>query len=336
MPRVASSIIVLVFACLAGCSAGNTARMTPELAGSGTSTSDRTAKNLYVADLSSVTIYAPGSDSILRSISSLSPSALAFNSSSNLFVANVPVGERGDVKVFRAGEPPPLRTITTGVDEPRVLAFDAVGNLYVANSYFEVAVYPPGSSSPSRYLKAFYSAAVIFDHSGNTYVASDPSPYGGRGGSKILVYSPRGTLLRTITSGLEGPIALAFSEGGYLFAANYNGNDVTVYAPGKTSVVRRISAGIRGPDRLLFDRSGNLYVANNIASDVTVYAPRKSTALRTIREGISHPATMAFDSSWNLYVANSKSVTEYGPGGSSPMLTITNGIRSPIALGFGP
>jgi hypothetical protein len=266
----------------------------------------------------------------------LSPSALAFDSSQKLYVANIPVGSSGNVRVYRNGMPPVLRTITASIDEPRVLGVDSTGNLYVGNSYFKIEVYAPGQNSPLRSLKIFYPAAIIFDGADNCYAASDPSPYGGRGGSKILVYSSDGKWLRTIRTGLHGPMALAFSGAGNLFVANYNGNDVTVYAPGKSRVYRKISKGIDGPVGMHFDSSGNLYVANSLASNVTVYAPGKSTVLRTIRNGISHPTAMLFDASGNLYVANAKNVTVYGPGENSPKLTITDGIRSPIALGLGP
>jgi sugar lactone lactonase YvrE len=330
------SLVILACTALAGCSSGTSAHMTPTLAGPNASASSGPGQNLYVANLDTVTVYESGSNSILRTLSHLSPSALAFASSGKLYVASIPVGGIGNVKVYRNGMPPFLRKITAGIDEPRVLGVDATGNLYVGNSYFKVQVYAPGQDSPLRYLKVFYPAAIIFDQAGNCYAASDPSPYGGRGGSKILVYSSDGKWLRTIRTGLHGPIALAFSGSGNLFVANYNGNDVTVYAPGKSRVYRKISKGIDGPVGIRFDSSGDLYVANTLASDVTVYAPGKSTVLRTIRNGISHPTAILFDASGNLYVANAKNVTAYGPGEGSPKLTITDGIRSPIALGLGP
>lgn len=291
--------------------------------------------NLYVANLATVTVYAPNSDSVLRTISKVEPSAIALNAFGNLFVANIPTGKTGNVTAYRVRKSTILRKITQGIDEPRALRFDSAENLFVANSYFRVAEYAPGESAPSRYFPAFYPAALILDRFLDLYVATVPSPYG-HGHSQVLVYAPHGKLLRTISQGLATPIALAFSNTGDLFVANYASDDVTVYPPGKTYVGRTISQGIKRPYALAFDKSGNLYVANNAASTVTVYAPGSSTPLLTIHQGVSHPSALIVDVSGNLFVANARSISVYAPGKATPSRTIVKGINSPIALAFGP
>lgn len=294
------------------------------------------SEHLYVADYAAVTVYAPKGGSPLRTIGNLEPSSIAFDAAGNLYVANVPVRGNGNVTVFRAGKNSVLRKITQSLDDPRAMIFDASGNLYVANSYFRVAEFAPGQNSPMRYYKVFYGSAMLFDAAGRFYAASDPSPYGGQGGSKILVYSAAGGHLYTITRGLNSPVSLALSPSGNVFVANFAGNDVAIYPPGKTKLLRAISKGVKGPYALRFDNSGNLYVANNLASTVTVYDNAGPQLTRTIKQGISHPTALAFDSSGNLYVANAKNVTVYAPGKVAPFETISKGIRSPIALGFGP
>jgi YVTN family beta-propeller protein len=294
------------------------------------------AANLYVADYAAVTVYAPKGGSLLRTIDNLEPSSIAFDGAGNLYVANVPVRGNGNVTVFRAGKNSVLRKLTQGLDDPRALIFDPSGNLYVANSYFRVAEFAPGQDSPTRYYKVFYGSAMLFDAAGRFYVASDPSPYGGRGGSKVLVYGAGGSHLYTITRGLNSPVSLALGSSGNVFVANFGGNDVAVYAPGKSKLLRTISKGVKGPYCLRFDGSGNLYVANNLASTVTVYDNAGPQVTRTIKQGVSHPTALAFDSSGNLYVANAKNVTVYAPGKDAPFETIAKSIKSPIALGFGP
>jgi hypothetical protein len=326
--------IALVSTCLIGCSSWPN-RETPYLNSAFLNAPNTRAENLYVANLSTITVYAPGSDSVLRTITQVQPSTIAVSSSGDLYVANLPTGNSGNVTVYRAGTSSILRKITKGIDEPKALAFDSAGDLYVANSYFQVVIYRPGATSPSGSLHVFYPAAMVFDHTGDLYTASDPSPYG-RGKSLVPIYAPDRKLLRTIEQGLSTPIALALSDTGNLFVANYVGNDVTVYLRGKTSVLRTISQGIKRPYALAFDASGNLYVANNAVSTVTLYAPGSSTLLRTIRLGVSRPTALIFDDSGNLYVANAKNVSVYAPGKGTPRQTIVKGINSPIAMSFGP
>jgi DNA-binding beta-propeller fold protein YncE len=332
--RLSGSLILL--AGVIGCSSpGGGSWAAPRLPAAGRIAAHGGAANLYVADSAAVTVYAPGSDSVLRTIAKLAPTAIAFDPSGNLYVANLPAGSNGDVTVYAAGSDKVLRKITQGINSPKALAFDASGNLYVANSYFEVVEFAPGGTSPIHFIKVFYPDAMIFDRAQNFYVASAPSPYGGHGG-KVDVFDPNRNLLRTITSGIDSPVALELGGPGNLFVANYGGNDVTVYAAGKTSVLRTISQGVKGPYGIAFDAGGNLYVSNNLANSVTVYAPGSTAILRTIRQGVSRPTAELFDASGNLYVANAKSVTGYGPGKTVPTRTIVDGIHNPIALGFGP
>ena len=58
------------------------------------------------------------------------PDALAFDSSGNLYVANL-LGNT--VSEFAAGSTTVFATLT-GLNEPNALAFDSGGNLYVTNS----------------------------------------------------------------------------------------------------------------------------------------------------------------------------------------------------------
>ena len=99
------------------------------------------AGNLYVMNgypTNTITVYAPGSESVLRTISKGidDPVGLALDGSSNLYVTNFDGGTQqcGTVTVYAPGSNAVLRTISKGVAKPLQLAFDGSGNLYVSSS----------------------------------------------------------------------------------------------------------------------------------------------------------------------------------------------------------
>jgi hypothetical protein len=104
---------------------------------------------------------------------------------------------------------------------------------------------------------------------------TDPNLYVvNNGNATVTGYAPgSGSVLRTISQGINGPFQLAFDAHGNLYVANGSANTVTVYAPGKIKLKRTISQGVGEPAALAFDGAGDLYVANYDNGTVTVYAP---------------------------------------------------------------
>ena len=262
--------------------------------------------NLYVINYSFspsggyVTVYAPGSTSVSETIS-VYPYSLAIDRHDDLYV-----GTQSSVYVFAPGTASPKQTITQGIDVASGMAFDSLGNLFVANNYNStVTVYRPGDRvlirTISRGLIRPY--ALTLDAADNLYVAGgvDPTYYFF---GTVTVYA-RGAKrpLRTL-DGVSGASDFAFNPSGNLFVANcgeycggaFNG-DVTAYLPGSKSPFRTISQDILSPRSLAFSPTGNLFVANydfQINGSVTVYAYGKKRLLRTITQGISLPISIAF------------------------------------------
>jgi sugar lactone lactonase YvrE len=106
---------------------------------------------LYVDNSSTITEYAAGSTSVLRTLhSGVSHSdAIALDHSNNLYVGNDPSYPAvPSVSVYAPGKTSSLRQITKGIVTPTNLVFDRSGYLYVLNDT-SVAEYAPGAASPS-------------------------------------------------------------------------------------------------------------------------------------------------------------------------------------------
>jgi sugar lactone lactonase YvrE len=234
----------------------------------------------------------------------------------------------------------PARATITGLGEADALAFDAEGNLYVADSGANtVYVFAPGATTPKSKLTGLsFPDALAFDAEGNLYVADS-----GANANAVYVFAPgatKPTPAATLTTGVDGPSALAFDAHGNLFVANNdpNGvdNTVSMFAPGSTSPKATLT-GVAGPTALAFDASGRLYVADTITSvgapPVAEFDPGATFPTNDLSGGPAQAYELAVDSSGNIYVTDTVdgTVSVYSPGASSPKTTIT-GLQYPNAL----
>jgi DNA-binding beta-propeller fold protein YncE len=246
------------------------------------------AGNLYVVNQFSaqVTVYAPGRSQILRTI--IPPGAtsgvagLAIDPAGNVFIGVQ--GNGGFVVEYAAGSTTIVNTIPLGNLYPFFLAFDSVGNLYVASSYSagrSLAEYAAGSLQLIGTFPVSDFTALAFDAAGNRYV-SDYST------NSVLVFPPGSTTpLRTITDGVSEPQALAVDPEGDLMIGGLSLNE---YAPGKFYPKRTIAYA--NSSALAFDSVGRLYRSNIYA--IYVYSRATYALINTIYAGINLTYAFAF------------------------------------------
>jgi subtilisin-like proprotein convertase family protein/sugar lactone lactonase YvrE len=218
------------------------------------------------------------------------PTAAAFDSSGNLYVADYAYST-----VEKYSPPNTNGTVfipdTSGLNNPYALAFDSAGNLYVAN------------------------------------YASGGIGIGGVNDGTIMKFSPGGVLLSTFATGLNGPLALAFDASNNLYVANSSdGSDglgtIEMFTPSGVGTIYLTEAnGLSFPDGLAFDGNGHLFVANQGSSTVEEFTPpsTNATMVATATDGLISPAGLAFDSNRNLFVADfsAQKIFEFtnGPAG---------------------
>ena len=256
--------------------------------------------DLYVADFGDhvVKVYYPASSVLFFTITGLNqPQAMAFDSSGNLYVADL----SGGVVYKFAAQP-------NSTDQP-VVATTPTGTL-------------TGVASPW---------ALAFDSSGNLYVASGLP---GNGVSPVTVFKPGATFPYLALSGPPEADALAFDGSGNLYVTDISDNTISVYGPG-ASIASATISGLNGPESLAFDNRDNLFVANAGSNSVSVFRPGSATPIATI-PGLNTPNSLAFDSSGNLYVATQASVSVFGPALEAGGVVIRAGDSDlPINIGSG-
>ena len=106
--------------------------------------------------------------------------------------------------------------VSSGLDGPDGLAFDAAGNLYVANEGNSTIskVTPAGAVSTFVSSGLDEPGGLAFDAAGNLYVANYAN-------STISKVTPAGAVSTFVSSGLDDPDGLAFDAAGNLYVANY-------------------------------------------------------------------------------------------------------------------
>jgi len=157
----------------------------------------------------------------------------------------------------------------------------------------------------------------------------------------VTVYAENGKLLRTISSALNAPAALAIDANRNLYVANRGNSTVTVYGAGSTTLIRTIRSGVSQPRALAFDRQGNLYVGNkgdptgnDANGTVTVYGPGQGLPARTIVH--VDPHVLTFDRLDRLYVGNPglNEILVYAPQRTTPN-RIVHTHNGPLGINVG-
>jgi sugar lactone lactonase YvrE len=233
----------------------------------------------------------------------------------------------------------PLQTaFTADLPFARGLAFDSVGNLFVAtNLCDDVACYatilkitPAGTQSTFATLSdGFFAEGVVTDGADNVFVdaqSDDPN-----GASTIFKFAPNGTqsIFGSVPGQSFGP---AFVSAGNLYVPGGVFQTIYKFTPDGTRSIFVGPSAFR-PDQfptvLAFDRFGNLFVSTpgSLGDEILKFTP---TGIKTtFATGLNFPRGLAFDNGGNLFVA------ELGVPPPGDILKFTpGGKKSVFASGF--
>lgn len=204
-----------------------------------------------------------------------------------------------EILVIAPGASKPTGAITSGIEDPGMIAFDPQGNFYVANCCpGNVLYFSRGTTKPARTIDSgtSFAAFLALDSKSRLYVVNCPTCWGyGSGPSSVSIYDT-GTSkpAYTITDGVENPSAIVLDAQDRLYVASCQhpctrqayptalGGYVSEYLPGERHPAITISNGISGPFALALDAKENLYVANIGCCTTTVYALGHTTPARTL------------------------------------------------------
>ncbi|MEI8208292.1 MAG: hypothetical protein WCG16_03740, partial [Methylococcales bacterium] len=201
-----------------------------------------------------------------------------------------------------------------GVTNPKSLALDASGDLFVANGGTNNSV--TEYSSAGKLLRTLSSgisspSSLATDASGNVFVANN-------GSNTITEYSASGNLLHTIQTSASAnmPLFLTTDNSGNVYIANYSNSTVTEYSASGT-LIRTLSIG-NSPIAITVDTNGNLFVETHNISLIEYSST--GVLLRTINNApvgySSTTASLITDKSGDVYVSDNNTTIEYSATGT--------------------
>ncbi len=248
---------------------------------------------MFVADASGKVFELPAGQTSLSMIGSgfTSPSALAFDSNGDLFVADNGTGADDVVEIYNTGT---NGAFAAGTQKTLISATTPIGGMTLKN--------PTG---------------LAFGADGTLYIADGTE-------SRVVAYNPAtgvgGLTVAVGASGLVTPQGLAADAAGNLYVADPGAQEVVIFsAAGVESTLSNVS-GVTNPEGVAVDASGSVLIADgptgnivrvpswNDQSQTAGLTPSEAITLETISPQVS---SLAMDSSGNIAVASASGKAAY-------------------------
>lgn len=180
----------------------------------------------------------------------------------------------------------------TGFNTPTGIAFDASGNLFVADYVtYKVTKVTPGLVQSNFVTLNGTPQQIAFDASGNLWSA------GSGIAQRIEKITPAGVV--TVYPATGSPYGIAIDAAGNVFYSESNSGDIKKIST--TGTVTTFVSGLLQPNGLTFDKAGNLYVADKLDGAIKKITP--AGVVTTIVTFLSSPTNLAFAPNGDLYIS---------------------------------
>lgn len=211
-----------------------------------------------------------------------------------------------------------------GLSSPVGMAFDAGGNLYIAEwgAGRVSRIAPDGGRTVFAEVESPSGLAIAAD--GTVYVAS-------YSGDTVIRFAPGGAR-SVFVRGLATPAGLGFDRGGRLLIANRRSNQIL--AAGADGGTQPVIGGLATPVGAVQTGDGG-YVVANIAGGITILRPDGRRI--EVRQGFSAPGVGLVRTPEDRVFAvdyGGTTVREILPEGTSR--AVADGLRSPVGLTLSP
>lgn len=181
----------------------------------------------------------------------------------------------------------------TGLAVPTGIAFDASGNLFVAdfNGYKVTKI--TSNLTKTTFVSSLNGTPqqIAFDGNNNLWIA----------GSGMINEIEKVTSAGVVTtySASSSPYGIAIDASGNVYYSEANSGNIKKISTGGTISV--FASGLTSPNGLAFDKSGNLIVADKL--DGAIKKITTAGVVSTIVSGLSNPTNVAYAPNGDLYIS---------------------------------
>jgi len=207
-------------------------------------------------------------------------------------------------------------TFGGGIDQPRGLATDTKGNLYIADTYNNAIKMRPAGGGPLVTLASFNRpAALALDATGNIYVPIKDTLHklGPSGVISIVPIPPDLINITGVAVNTNGDIYLTADDP----YENLSGTLLKIPADGGPSIQLGTGSSANNFGGMTIDSKGNFYVLVEVPDEILEFPVGGNIPSRTIRPGFPSGAGIAVDKTGNIYIG--------GPSGGIRKIPATGG-----------
>lgn len=181
----------------------------------------------------------------------------------------------------------------TGLAAPTGIAFDASGNLFVAdfNGYKITKI--ASNLTKTTFVSSLNGTPqqIAFDGNNNLWIA----------GSGIINEIEKVTSAGVVTtySATSSPYGVAIDASGNVYYSEANSGNIKKISTGGATTT--FASGFSTPNGLTFDKSGNLVVADKLDGTIKKITP--AGVVSTLISGMSNPTNVVYASNGDLYIS---------------------------------
>ncbi|MFH6987401.1 T9SS type A sorting domain-containing protein [Flavobacterium collinsii] len=186
----------------------------------------------------------------------------------------------------------PTDYVTTGFNTPSGIAFDASGNLFVADYYtYKVTKVAPNLAQTNFATVNGTPQQIAFDAAGNLWLAGSGFI------QEIEKITPAGVITTYSASG--SPYGIAIDASGNVFYSESNSGDIKKRTP--EGVTTTFASNFIQPNGLAFDKSGNLLVVDKL--DGAVKKITTDGVVSKLISGMNNPTNLVVAPNGDLYIS---------------------------------